>query len=231
VTGGLAAAGLAAPASAQVAIEAALQSDYRVRGYSVSEGEPSASLSVSYDDPSGAYVGAVFVGAIRDGDPGLLQIQGNAGYAVRIGPMLSFDAGVSRTQYFSGHETSRDYDYTEVYVGLAFPAVSARLSYSPDYYRNDMDTLYLAVETGIEPAPDWFLSAHGGILTYLGDPPAYLPDQTFDWRLGATKQLGRWGVHLDVSGRILGKARYAVPYGIGTGQNHEAVVLSLTRAF
>jgi uncharacterized protein (TIGR02001 family) len=214
-----------------VAIEAALQTDYRVRGYSVSDGEPSASLSLSYDDPSGAYVGASFIGAVHDSDPVLLRIQGSAGYAVRIAPMLSLDAGVSKTQYFHGYGTNRDYDYTEVYLGLALPAVSSRLSYSPDYYRNDWDTLYAEVETGIEPAPDWFLSAHGGVLTYLGDPPAYLPNQTFDWRLGATRQFGHWGVHLDVSGRILGKARYALPNGIGTGENHETVVLSLTRAF
>lgn len=208
-----------------------MQSDYRVRGYSVSDGEPAASLSLSYDDPSGAYLGASFVGAVREGDPALVQVQGSAGYAVRIGPVLSLDAGVSRTQYFKRYDASPDYDYTEVYFGLALPAVSARLSYSPDYYRDDMETLYASVETGIEPAPNWFLSVHGGLLTYLGAPPAYFPDQTFDWRLGATRQLGRWGFHLDVSGRILGRARYALPSGAGTGKDHEAVVMSLTRAF
>ena len=50
------AAGFAVPASAQVAVEAALQTDHRIRGYSVSDEEPSASVSFSYDDPSGAYV-------------------------------------------------------------------------------------------------------------------------------------------------------------------------------
>lgn len=225
------AAGFAVPASAQVAVEAALQTDHRIRGYSVSDEEPSASVSFSYDDPSGAYVGASLIGTIYEGEPVLLGIQGSAGYATRIGPMLSLDAGVSKTQYFYGYGTSRDYDYTEVYVGLALPLVSARLSYSPDYYRNDVETLYAEIETGISPAPDWFLSAHGGVLTYLGDPPVYLPDQTFDWRLGATRQFGPWGVHLDLSGRILGRAKYAFPNGVGTGNDDRALVLSLTRAF
>jgi uncharacterized protein (TIGR02001 family) len=225
------AAGVAVPASAQVAVEAALQTDYRVRGYSVSDEEPSASVSLSYDDPSGAYVGASLVGTTYEGDPVLLGIQGSAGYATRIGPMLSLDAGVSKTQYFYGYGTTRNYDYTEVYLGLALPMVSARLSYSPDYYRHDKETLYAEVETGISPATDWFLSAHAGMLTYLGDPPVYRPDQTFDWRLGATRQFGPWGLHLDVSGRMLGRAKYAFPNGVGTGKNHEALVLSLTRAF
>lgn len=216
-------------ASAQVAIEAAVQTDYRVRGYSISDGQPAASLSFSYDDPSGAYLGGSVIGTIEDGEPELLGVQASAGYAVRIGPTLSLDAGVSKTQYFMGYGTSRNYDYTEVYVGLALPVVRARLSYSPDYRRNDMDTLYAEVAGGVEPAPDWFLSAHAGILTYLSDPPAYLPDQTFDWRVGATRQFGLWGVHLDVSGRVVDHNRYAKR--IWPGEADEAVVLGLTRAF
>ena len=108
---------------------------------------------------------------------------------------------------------------------------SARLSYSPDYYRNDTPTLYAELNGGIEPAPDWFISAHAGMLTYLDRPPFYLPDQTFDWRIGASRQIGRWGLHADVSGRIQGEARYAFPSGIGSGRDPTTVVFSLTRAF
>ena len=74
------------------------------------------------------------------------------------------------------------------------------------------------------------MSAHAGVLTYLGDPPVYLPDQTFDWRFGATRQFGPWGIHLDVSGRILGRKK-DLPYGVVTVEDQEVVVLSLTRAF
>lgn len=229
--GGAAAAGLAAPAGAQVAVEAALQTDYRVRGYSVSDGEPAASLSLSYDDPSGVYLGGAVIGTLSDGEPELLGVQGNVGYAVRLGPDLSVDAGVAKTQYFYGYGTSRNYDYTEVYLGLALPLVAARLSYSPDYYRNGTETLYAELDGGIEPAPGWFLSAHAGVLSYLDTPPAYLPERTYDWRIGATRQLGRWGVHLDLSGRIQGRARYAIPGGAGWGRDPAAVVFSLTRAF
>ena len=115
-------------ASAQVAVEAVLQTDYRVRGYSVSDEKPAASLSLSYDDPSGAYVGGLVLATVRDGEPALLGLQGSGGYAVRIGPTLSLDAGVSKTQYFSGYGTTRDFDYTELYLGVALPVVSARLS-------------------------------------------------------------------------------------------------------
>ena len=229
----LAAAGLAAPASAQVAIEAALQTDYRVRGYSVSEGEPAASLSVTYDDPSGAYLGALAIGSIRDGDPDLLGIQGSAGYAIRLTPRLSLDGGVARTEYFNGYGTTRNYHYTEAYVGLALPNVAARLSYSPDYYRAETDTLYAEVDGGFEPAPDWFLSAHAGALTYLDAPPVYSPRTRYDWRIGASRQLGPYAIHLDVSGRIVGEpGGYRLPYPLSRiTRDRTTAVLSLTRSF
>jgi uncharacterized protein (TIGR02001 family) len=224
-------AGAASPACAQVALEAALQTDYRVRGYSVSDGEPAASLSASYDDASGAYLGASVIGTVRDGEPALLGIQASAGYAVRLTPTVSIDGGVTKTQYFQGYGTGRDYDYTEVYVGVALPVVSARLSYSPDYYFNGTQTLYAEVDAGFEPAPDWFLSAHAGVLTYLDTPPPYMPRRSHDWRVGASRQLGAFGVHLDLSGRIQGRARYWWPGGPGAGRDPVDLVLTLTRAF
>jgi uncharacterized protein (TIGR02001 family) len=227
------AACLAMPARGQVAIEAALQTDYRIRGYSISDDRPSASLSVSYDHPSGGYLGGSAVGIIREGDPELLGIQANLGYATRLSPRVSVDAGVSRTQYFSGYGTNRNFDYTEVYLGLALPVVAARLSYSPDYYRDGAQTLYAELDGGIEPAPDWFLSAHIGALTYVDTPPVYLPRTRFDWRVGASRQFGRLGVHVDVSGRILGEPDgYVLPPGLSRiTRDRTAVVLSLTRAF
>lgn len=224
-------AGSATPTYAQVAVEAALQTDYRVRGYSVSDGEPAASLSVSYDDVSGAYLGGAVIGTVRHGEPALLGVQGSAGYAIRLSPTLSIDGGIAKTQYFQGYGTSRDYDYTELYVGMALPSVSARLSYSPDYYRNEAQTLYAEADGGFEPAPLWFISAHTGLLTYLDTPPAYLPKRIYDWRVGASRQFGPYGLHLDLSGRIQGRARYWRPGGVGSGRDPTNLVLTVTRTF
>ena len=227
---GLVTAGLTAPAGAQVSVEVALQTDFRVRGHSVSDGQPAASLSLAYDDPSGAYLGAAAIGTVRGGEPALLGVQANLGYAARLGPSVSIDGGVAKTQYFQGYGTRRDYDHTELYLGLSLPVASARLSYSPDYYRNGADTLYAEFDTGIEPAPGWLLSAHAGMLSYLDTPPFYTPRRTFDWRIGATRQFGPWGLHLDLSGRVQGRAHYAVPGGAGSGRDPAAAVLGLTRA-
>ena len=208
-----------------------MQTDYRVRGHSVSDEDPAASIALSYDDASGAYVGGSLIGTWSEGEPELLGFTANAGYAVRLDSRLSLDAGVAKTQYFYGYGTSRNYDYTEVYLGLTLPVVSARVSYSPDYHRNGTHALYGELNSGIEPAANWFISGHAGVLTHLETPPGNVPRQTWDWRIGATRQFGPYGVHLDVSGRIQGRARYAYPSGAGTGRDPAAVVFSLTRAF
>jgi uncharacterized protein (TIGR02001 family) len=223
----------AGPAAAQLAVEAAIQTDYRLRGYSVSGGRPVASVALGYDDPSGLYVSGVASGMIRDGDPELLGLEGVIGYAARLTPTLSAEGGLSRVQYFSGYGTPRNYDYTEVHLGLALPNVAARIRYSPDYFRNDTPTLYAEIDAGIEPMPDWFLSAHVGALTYLETAPFNLPQRRYDWRLGASRQLGRYGVHLELSGRIQDRSGYSPPYyGTPRGAtNGTSAVLSLTRTF
>ena len=212
-----------ARASAQVAVEGALLSDYRVRGYSISDGEPAASLSLSYDHPLGVYVGATAIGSFRDGEPELAGFQANAGYALRLSPQVSLDAGVSRSVYYYAYG-SRNLGYTELYFGVSAPHVSARVNYSPDYYRAGTSTLYAAVDGGIEPVTNWVLSAHAGIFSYLGWHPPYLPRERYDWRIGAARKFGATSLRLDLSGRVQGSpARQAT--------DATALVLSLTHGF
>lgn len=214
---------IAAPAWAQVAVEGALLTDYRVRGYSVSDGNPAASLALSYDDPSGAYLGATAIASWHGGEAELSGFQGNAGYAVRIAPQVSLDAGVSRSEYRYTYRNRR-LGYTELYLGVSAPHLSARLNYSPDYGRSDNSTLYAEAEVGIEPATDWLLSAHAGVFSYLGKHPAFLPRERYDWRIGAARKFGASALRLDLSGRVQGSpARQA--------RDATALVLSLTHGF
>jgi uncharacterized protein (TIGR02001 family) len=215
---------LPVPSQAQVAVEAALQSDYRLRGYSASNGHATASLSADYDDPSGLYAGGVVAGMMSDGDPHILLLEGHVGYAVRIAPNVSLDFGGTHSQYYFGYGTSRNFQYSEAYVGVALPHVSARASYSPNYYFDHTPTLYAEVDGGVEPATDWFLSAHAGALFYLDGAPFHLPDKRYDWRVGVSHQMGRYGVHVELSGRIQGEySRFAT--------DRQALAATLTRAF
>jgi uncharacterized protein (TIGR02001 family) len=225
-------AGLASPAAAQVAVELGFQSDYRFRGFSLNDERPVASATLSYDDPTGLYAGGMVVGTFEDGEPELVAAQASLGYAARLTPSLSFDGGASRTEYGS-YSFGRNVHYTELYLGLAMRNVTARARYSPDYFRSDRETLYVELDGGLEVAPEWFVAAHVGSLTYLGEIDPYLVRHSWDWRLGGSRRMGPWGVQLEFSGRV---ERQPGPFaGPGTEDrlraSGTAFVLGLSRTF
>jgi uncharacterized protein (TIGR02001 family) len=224
-TAALAAVAWAAPLSAQVAAEGALLSDYRVRGYSISDGNPAASLSLSYDDPSGFYLGATAIGSFHGGEPELSGLQGDAGYALRLGPGVSLDAGVSRSVYYYYADDGRRLAYTELYLGVAVPHLSARVNYAPGGYRSGTSTLYAEIDGGIEPAAGWLLSAHAGAFSYLGAHSYLLPRERYDWRVGAARTFGTSALHLDLSGRVQGNI------AARRGGDATSLVVSLTHGF
>lgn len=228
--GVLAAACFAAPALGQVALEVALQTDHWVRGYSVSGERPVAAITLIYDDPSGFYLGGTASGAVRRGEPGVVSAQANLGYAARISPSLSLDGGVSRFEYFSSYGSAYDYHYTEAYLGLATRNVAARVRFSPDYFRPGTETIYAEVEGGVEPLPNWLVNAHLGVVHYLGERPAYMPRRRYDWRVGMSRVMGTYGVHLDLTGRFGGRSN--APTGAARPDgDRTALIASLTRAF
>jgi uncharacterized protein (TIGR02001 family) len=223
---------VAQPAAAQVAVELGLQSDYRFRGYSLTDEDPVGTVVVNYDDPSGAYVGGSVVGTFDDGEPQIVALQGTLGYATRIAPLLSVDAGFTRTEY-TEYVFGRDAHYTEFHLGLSSSNVTARVRYSPDYYRSDWETLYVELDAGVEVARDWFVNAHLGQLTFLGEIGPYVVRQNYDWRLGGTRRVGGFGFHAELSGRVAKRAAALVP---PNGDNDiratdTALVFGVTRAF
>lgn len=208
-----------------------MQSDYRFRGHTLSDGQPVGSVTVSYDDPSGFYAGGMLVGTIDDG-PELVAAQASLGYARRLTPDLSIDGGVSRTEY-GDYPFGRNVHYTEVYLGLATRNLTTRVRYSPDYYTSDWETLYVELDGGLEVAPELFVNAHVGQLTYLGDIGPYLVRHNWDWRLGGSRRFGPWGVHLEASGRVAKEPRASAPPRNGDRLQTAgtALVIGVTRAF
>lgn len=191
-----------APAHAQVTAEVELQTDYRTRGYSLSDERPVATASVGYDHLSGFYLGGSLTGVWADDEPRLLTAQGYAGYAFRLSPDLAADAGVVQTHYGSANSFGRSIDYTEFYAGVSGANLSSHLFYSPDYYGLGLATLYGQVEGSVELAPRVSLHAHLGHLQYLEQPAAYRIPSRQDWRLAAVRRAGATTLSLAASGRI-----------------------------
>jgi uncharacterized protein (TIGR02001 family) len=192
---------LAAPAQAQVAGSIDVESDYVLRGYSLSGGRPTAAARIGYDDDSGAYINALIVGEWASNQPHLLGVQGNVGYAKRLTSSLTVDGGLLYADYRPRYLGGRGRDYVEGYAGLSLRAISARVYLSPDYYDTGAATLYAEVQGTIEPIRNWRLSAHVGALTYLNAPVPYPYKATHaDWRLSVARQFGVVELHAALSG-------------------------------
>ena len=127
------------PANAQLAATAGIDSDYRFRGYSLSDDHPVASAQLSYDDPDGFYASMSGLTDLGNGSR-FLGVIADAGYAKRINQHLTLDGGIIRSQIRSAYPGGIDFKYTEIYAGAYVGPVSARLYYSPDYRTSGQST-------------------------------------------------------------------------------------------
>ena len=201
------------PACAQVAASATLTSAYDYRGVTLTDGQPALGISVSYDQTSGAYLGASLFGH-NPTHAGLQPLGELAyiGYAHRIETGPGLDLGVSEFRYktyytaLSGNKLTpnRPYffgnyvtDSTQSYIGLLGKNVSFYLNYSPNYFNDGIAALYSDLSGAIHPAPRWRLFAHAGILTPLsGRPEPGARREEYDLRAGIAAELKHAEVQL-----------------------------------
>jgi uncharacterized protein (TIGR02001 family) len=188
---------LATPASAEIGATISFFNDARFRGFSVSDEDPIALLDLSYDAPSGVYLAAS--GAVVASSDGVhpLALKLNGGYARRLPSGIALDAGIVHSRYSHYSTLISERSYTELYGGVAWKSVSARLYVSPHYFETDSPTLYGELENSLHLTPKLSLNGHVGLLVALrseGRP-------TFDWRLGLTRQFGPISAHASWTGR------------------------------
>jgi uncharacterized protein (TIGR02001 family) len=121
-----------APAAAtDISAEAGLVSDYRYRGYSLSEGKPAVQASVSLEHDSGLY-GSVWSSTIRQDDfDADIEIDLVGGYALDLSDKLSLD--FSATYYLYPSEPGANYAEATVVVerSIGAAALSAGISFVP----------------------------------------------------------------------------------------------------
>jgi len=217
--------GLAGPALAQVSGSATLVSDYRYRGRSLSAGEPAATLSVNYDDPSGAYATASVVGPdTRQGGVQLLGYIVNAGYVVRAPDGPAWDLGAINYHLASYQTAGRTVDFTEGYAGLVTRYVSFHLYYAPDYAHLGVRTLYADLDATFRPAPNLRLFGHLGALASVGG--ADQGKDQLDLKLGIARQIKDGEVSIAWT-HLAPVAAYAA----GDHQSRDAIVLGAAYFF
>jgi uncharacterized protein (TIGR02001 family) len=208
---------------AQVTGSIAIESDFRLRGYTLSAGRPVASVRLGYDDDSGLYANGSGTVIFSSGDQlRLLGGQAAVGFAKRLGKGWSVDAGGAHHQLRSHYSTySVDYNYTEAYVGLSRGPVSAYVFVSPNYFQPDTFTLYGQVEASVSPVRHWMLAAHVGSLNYFSTPEDYYGSNAahYDWRVAAQREFGTIEAHVAVSGGGPGRQYFE-------GQSHSRTALT-----
>jgi uncharacterized protein (TIGR02001 family) len=220
---------LAAPhaARAQVGASVTLQTDYRYRGYSLTDRRPAVALNLSFDH-EGFYAGGTAFAA--DTPQRGVRVRGEiayAGYATKtsLGPGVDF--GVSHTRFISYRGGKRAVEFDEVYAGVVGDHLSARLAYSPRYLDQDVETLYLDLGAAYRPAPDWRLFAHAG---------AFIPVSGREYPVGRRK---RYDLSAGVARRIRRTelSLYwthlspVLVYPDGRRSEHDALVASATYFF
>lgn len=183
-----------------VSANAAITSDYRFRGVSLSGGDIAIQGGVDVAHESGVYVGT-WASSIDDGGTGLygdVELDLYGGWSGDLAPGLTADVGLTYYVYPT-EDLGADTDYFESHATLGFELGPVEAT-AGTYYSwkqaslGDKDNLYLFTDLSAGlPATPVTLSAHLGY-TDGALAPSYLAgeddDTGLDWSLGASVGLG-----------------------------------------
>jgi uncharacterized protein (TIGR02001 family) len=180
-------------AQGQASASVSLASEYSVRGVSLSAGRPSPQLSLAYDAAQGWYAGAfaasgLTLGGRSDVSSDVTQLVAYGGYARRLASGLSWEAGASST----GFQHASEYNYGEIYFGLASDRISGRVYLAPAYYGRGGRAAYGELN-GFYP-----LREHLKLLAHIGalHAPAATARDRVDLRLAIGYDSGDCNVQL-----------------------------------
>ena len=144
-------------AGAQVSGSAALVSDYRFRGISLSHEQPAAQVSVAYDATGGWYAGAL-AASVKPERDSRAQLLAYLGVVRPLRSNLNWEAGVD----YATIAGDTGYAYPEAYLGLSNDHYSGRLYYARHYFGQNWPTLYAMLDRS------WRITDHLRVLAHLG---------------------------------------------------------------
>lgn len=166
-------------------------SDYRYRGYSLSDGDPALQGGATLTHVSGFYVDA-YVSTIEeygvgdDGDGAGVEITGTLGWNGDVSG-YNIDVSVSAYRYPDGDDV--DYFEVPVQVSRTFNALTGTLgfAYAPDQTAlGNVDNRYGWAALTYAPEVWPF-----GLTGRLGhEDGAFAPDGKTDWEVGLSRDLG-----------------------------------------
>ena len=171
---------------------AAVVTDYRFRGVSLSGGDMAIQGGIDLGHDSGFYVGT-WGSSIDGGAYGSVELDLYGGWAGEVAPGVELDVGVLYYMYPNG-APGVDLDYWEPYasIGTTIGPVGATLGVAYAWEQDSLggdDNLYLYTDFEIGlPTTPLTLTAHAGYTDGVLAPPLLtglsLDDSGFDWSVG-----------------------------------------------
>jgi uncharacterized protein (TIGR02001 family) len=158
-------------AEGPISANVALTSDYVWRGTSQTDNGPAIQGGFDYAHASGFYVG-VWGSNVDFKSDANVELDLYGGYSTEFGNGLGLDVGVIHYDYPS----ESDLNFEEVYLGLSYDFLSAKVSHDPDN-----DNTYWEAGADFALPQDFSLGLHVG----YNDPDA--GDEVTDWKVGVGK--------------------------------------------
>lgn len=206
---------------------ASIESDYRYRGVSLTDGKPALSLDISYDHDSGLYAGASAFGAPSAHDSVQVGATEYVGYVARVSPRTAWDFGATHSEFEMSSAKRSSFEYTEIYTGVIKDHISAHVHYSPDYFGQGASTVYVDLDGAFRPSRRWRLFGHVGLLTPIEVPASSGSHrERYDLRVGVASDFARGEVQLAWTSTGPGPA-----YPEGHSQDRAALVVAATFFF
>lgn len=190
----LAAVGLsfaAVAAQAEITGTVGVYSDYNWRGISQTSQDPALQGSVDYAHDSGFYAG-VWASNVDFGDCCDENVETDLYLGFRGGETVTWDVGGIYYLY----PGADDLDFWEIYAGVGYEWISAKLSWSNDFGNYDESAIYLEANASYDLPANFGLNAHVGYSDGDGIQAAYGQDNYFDWAVGVTYTLGHFDLGL-----------------------------------
>ncbi|MFH0341338.1 MAG: TorF family putative porin [Chromatiales bacterium] len=183
----------------------ALLTDYLFRGISQTDNHPAIQGSLEYNyTPWGIYLGAWASNVDEAVSEGGIEIDWYGGFRGEFSDTgIGWDAGAIYYHY-PGDDRDPEVDYVEAKAGLSYkfedvplePATSATVYWSPDFYGETGDAVYVDGSLGLSLPYGFGLGFHIGY-QYVDDFPVVGAEDYIDWRVGLSREV--FGFGLDVS--------------------------------
>lgn len=232
VTGALADEAAATPSWGSISGSLAVTTDYIFRGQTQNHGDPALQGSLTYNHPSGLYLGvwASNIEFVNPPDKAKLETDWSIGFSNTISK-FKYDVGFVYYLYPGSLESAHD-DYYEFYGKLTYDFGFAQLMGSvygsPEFAGEQGGTIYYNANLTV-PLPflplNAAISGWGGYQTYLDDAKKLTPDY-WDYSIGYSMTWNNFTGDFRWIGTSLPKAD---PF---TADTHDGqFVFTLTKAF